>query len=161
MTVAGRLDRFRPLGGQCCLRRRHPVGLHQHDVDRGHAVAGLAQHGPAFVTGVAELLKLALELTAFSCPREVAALPEQLLAEPCRLNVPSSEMARPATLRALHVQANPRVALTIDTTTFPPHVPLVRGTARVEVVDGAPFVSSPWATAHADRSKTPDLSTSR
>ena len=41
-----------------------------------------------------------------------------------------------AKVRAL--QANPRVALTIDTTTFPPHVLLVRGTARVEVVDGVP-----------------------
>ena len=41
-----------------------------------------------------------------------------------------------AKVRAL--QANPEVALTIDTTTFPPHVLLVRGTARVEVVDGVP-----------------------
>ena len=41
-----------------------------------------------------------------------------------------------AKVRAL--QANPKVALTIDTTTFPPHVLLVRGTARVEVVDGVP-----------------------
>src|SRR5215212_1384869 len=39
-------------------------------------------------------------------------------------------------VRAL--QANPKVALTIDTTTFPPHVLLVRGTASVEVVDGVP-----------------------
>jgi len=36
------------------------------------------------------------------------------------------------------IQANPRVALTIDTTTFPPHVLLVRGKASVEVVDGVP-----------------------
>jgi len=41
-----------------------------------------------------------------------------------------------AKVRAL--QANPKVALTIDSTTFPPHVLLVRGTARVEVVDGVP-----------------------
>ncbi len=41
-----------------------------------------------------------------------------------------------AKVRAL--QANPQVALTIDTTTFPPHVMLVRGTASVEVVDGVP-----------------------
>ncbi len=34
------------------------------------------------------------------------------------------------------LQANPNVALTIDTNTFPPHVLLVRGTARVEIVDG-------------------------
>ena len=37
-------------------------------------------------------------------------------------------------MRAL--RANPKVALTIDTNTFPPHVLLVRGTARVEIVDG-------------------------
>jgi len=36
------------------------------------------------------------------------------------------------------LQANPKVALTIDTNTFPPHVLLVRGTASVEVVDGVP-----------------------
>ena len=37
-------------------------------------------------------------------------------------------------MRAL--RANPKVALTIDTNTFPPHVLLVRGAARVEIVDG-------------------------
>ena len=36
------------------------------------------------------------------------------------------------------LRANPKVALTIDTTTFPPLVLLVRGTAGVEVVDGVP-----------------------
>jgi hypothetical protein len=34
------------------------------------------------------------------------------------------------------LQANPQVALTIDTNAFPPHVLLVRGIARVEMVDG-------------------------
>ncbi|HTP17238.1 MAG TPA: pyridoxamine 5'-phosphate oxidase family protein [Streptosporangiaceae bacterium] len=34
--------------------------------------------------------------------------------------------------------AHPKVALTIDTDTWPPHVLLVRGTASVEVVDGIP-----------------------
>ena len=34
---------------------------------------------------------------------------------------------------------NPKVALTIDTDTQPPHVLLVRGTAQIEVVDGVPF----------------------
>ena len=34
---------------------------------------------------------------------------------------------------------NPKVALTIDTNTQPPHVLLVRGTAHIEVVDGVPF----------------------
>lgn len=33
---------------------------------------------------------------------------------------------------------NPKVALTIDTSTFPPHVLLVRGEAAVDVVDGVP-----------------------
>jgi hypothetical protein len=34
------------------------------------------------------------------------------------------------------LKTNPKVALTIDTNAFPPHVLLVRGTARVEIVDG-------------------------
>jgi hypothetical protein len=34
--------------------------------------------------------------------------------------------------------ASPRVALTIDTNGFPPHVLLVRGTAHVEIVEGVP-----------------------
>ncbi len=34
---------------------------------------------------------------------------------------------------------NPKVALTIDTDTQPPHVLLVRGTAHIEVVEGVPF----------------------
>ena len=63
----------------------------------------------ALVTGVIELLKLDLELATFSCPREVAALPEYHLAEPCRLNVPSSEMARPATVQVLDVRRGQRV----------------------------------------------------
>jgi hypothetical protein len=41
-----------------------------------------------------------------------------------------------AKVRAL--EADPKVALTIDTNTFPPRVLLVRGTARLEVVDGVP-----------------------
>ncbi len=52
-------------------------------------------------------------------------------------------LARPATVQNLQVRANPTVALTIDTTTFPAHVLLVRGTARVEVVDGRPSGSAP------------------
>jgi hypothetical protein len=36
------------------------------------------------------------------------------------------------------LETDPRVALTIDTTAFPPHILLVRGTARIEVVDGVP-----------------------
>jgi hypothetical protein len=34
--------------------------------------------------------------------------------------------------------ANPKVAMTIDTDTQPPHILLVRGTASVEIVDGVP-----------------------
>lgn len=34
--------------------------------------------------------------------------------------------------------ANSKVAMTIDTNTFPPHVLLVRGTATLEEVDGVP-----------------------
>ena len=34
--------------------------------------------------------------------------------------------------------ANPKVALTVDTDSFPPHVLLIRGEAVVEVVDGVP-----------------------
>jgi hypothetical protein len=34
--------------------------------------------------------------------------------------------------------ADPKVALTVDTDSFPPHVLLVRGVAAVEVVDGVP-----------------------
>jgi hypothetical protein len=41
-----------------------------------------------------------------------------------------------AKVRAL--EAVPRVALTIDANTFPPHVLLVRARASVEVVDGVP-----------------------
>ncbi len=39
-------------------------------------------------------------------------------------------------VRAL--KGDPKVALTIDTDTQPPHVLLVRGTASVEIVDGVP-----------------------
>lgn len=34
--------------------------------------------------------------------------------------------------------ANPKVAMTIDTDTQPPHTLLVRGTASIEIVDGVP-----------------------
>jgi hypothetical protein len=36
------------------------------------------------------------------------------------------------------LKANPKVALTVDTNTFPPHVLLVRGTAVIDIVDGVP-----------------------
>ena len=36
------------------------------------------------------------------------------------------------------LKTNPKVALTIDTTAFPPHVLLVRGTAAIDTVDGIP-----------------------
>lgn len=40
--------------------------------------------------------------------------------------------------------ADPRVALTVDTSSFPPHVLLVRGEASLEIVDGVPdeFIES-------------------
>lgn len=34
--------------------------------------------------------------------------------------------------------ANPKVALTVDTNAFPPHVLLVRGIAAIDIVDGIP-----------------------
>jgi hypothetical protein len=37
------------------------------------------------------------------------------------------------------LRANPKVALTIDTETQPPHILLIRGTAGVEIVDGIPM----------------------
>ena len=40
-------------------------------------------------------------------------------------------------VRALTAQ--PKVALTIDTNSFPPHVLTVRGTASIDVVDGVPW----------------------
>ena len=36
------------------------------------------------------------------------------------------------------LEADPRVALTIDTTDFPPHLLLVRGTADIKIVNGVP-----------------------
>ncbi|HJT72283.1 MAG TPA: pyridoxamine 5'-phosphate oxidase family protein [Terriglobales bacterium] len=36
------------------------------------------------------------------------------------------------------LRANPKVALTIDTETFPPHVLLIRGSAAIDIVDGVP-----------------------
>ena len=41
-----------------------------------------------------------------------------------------------AKVRAL--EADPRVALTIDDTDMPPHILLVRGTASIEIVNGVP-----------------------
>ncbi len=42
----------------------------------------------------------------------------------------------PSAPKVRALAANPKVALTIDTTTWPPHVLLVRGTATIDVVDG-------------------------
>lgn len=36
------------------------------------------------------------------------------------------------------LKASPKVALTVDTENFPPHVLLVRGTAAIDIVDGVP-----------------------
>jgi nitroimidazol reductase NimA-like FMN-containing flavoprotein (pyridoxamine 5'-phosphate oxidase superfamily) len=44
----------------------------------------------------------------------------------------------PGSPKVRALEANPRVALTIDTQAFPPHLLLVRGTATLKVVDGMP-----------------------
>jgi hypothetical protein len=44
----------------------------------------------------------------------------------------------PHAAKVAALRADPRVALTIDTNAFPPHVLLARGTTGVEVVDGVP-----------------------
>jgi uncharacterized pyridoxamine 5'-phosphate oxidase family protein len=36
------------------------------------------------------------------------------------------------------LKANPQIALTIDTTDHPPQIPLIRGAASLETVDGIP-----------------------
>jgi Pyridoxamine 5'-phosphate oxidase len=44
----------------------------------------------------------------------------------------------PNSAKVAALRANPAVALTVDTDTYPPHVLLVRGTAALESVDGVP-----------------------
>jgi hypothetical protein len=44
----------------------------------------------------------------------------------------------PGSPKVRALQANPRVAMTFDTESFPPHILLVRGTATVRTVDGVP-----------------------
>lgn len=44
----------------------------------------------------------------------------------------------PKSAKVAALRRNPRVAITIDTEGYPPHVLLVRGSASVEVVDGVP-----------------------
>ncbi|PXY19229.1 pyridoxamine 5'-phosphate oxidase family protein [Prauserella muralis] len=44
----------------------------------------------------------------------------------------------PASAKVAALRHNPRVALTIDTETYPPRALLVRGAATVEIVDGVP-----------------------
>lgn len=44
----------------------------------------------------------------------------------------------PASAKVRALRQNPRVALTIDTNDFPPHVLLIRGAATLELVDGVP-----------------------
>jgi hypothetical protein len=50
------------------------------------------------------------------------------------------------------LKANPKVAFTVDTNTFPPHVLLVRGTTAIDIVDGVP----PEYLAASRRSVGPD-----
>jgi hypothetical protein len=44
----------------------------------------------------------------------------------------------PKSAKVSALRANPKVAITIDTESFPPRVLLVRGTATVDLVDGVP-----------------------
>jgi hypothetical protein len=44
----------------------------------------------------------------------------------------------PTSAKVRALQQNPRVAITIDTEGYPPRVLLVRGAARVDLVDGVP-----------------------
>lgn len=44
----------------------------------------------------------------------------------------------PRSAKVAALRANPQVALTIDTNTFPPKALLIRGTATLEEVDGVP-----------------------
>ena len=59
----------------------------------------------------------------------------------------------PTSAKVPALRRNPRVALTVDTEGFPPHVLLVRGTASVEVVDGVPdaYVAASRKLVPADR----------
>jgi hypothetical protein len=58
----------------------------------------------------------------------------------------------PKAPKVRHLQADPRVALTIDTAGLPPRVLLVRGTAALETVDGVPdgFVEATRRTVPAE-----------
>ena len=44
----------------------------------------------------------------------------------------------PGSPKVQALEANPNVAMTIDTQSFPPHILLVRGTATLRTVDGVP-----------------------
>lgn len=44
----------------------------------------------------------------------------------------------PKAAKVCALQKNPRVAITIDTESFPPHVLLMRGSATLELVEGVP-----------------------
>ena len=44
----------------------------------------------------------------------------------------------PTSAKVKALEQNPRVAITIDTEAFPPHVLLIRGSATLELVDGVP-----------------------
>jgi Pyridoxamine 5'-phosphate oxidase len=55
------------------------------------------------------------------------------------------------------LKTNPKVALTVDTNAFPPHVLLVRGTAAIDIVDGVP-PGIPRGIQKGCRSRTVGLS---
>src|SRR3954454_9377637 len=48
----------------------------------------------------------------------------------------------PTSAKVRALEQNPRIALTIDTESFPPHVLMIRGSARLELVDGVPDATS-------------------
>jgi hypothetical protein len=111
-------------------------------------------------TTVAEVLAkpIAQELLASSVPARLAyagldgdprVVPVAFLWTGSTLVVASV----PTSAKVPALRRNPRVALTVDTEGFPPHVLLVRGTASVEVVDGVPdaYVAASRKLVPADR----------
>jgi hypothetical protein len=69
----------------------------------------------------------------------------------------------PHAAKVVAIETNPGVALTIDTTTFPSQVLLVRGTATVEVIDGVPpeYLLGPRRSSASSNSRHSRLRCSR
>jgi hypothetical protein len=109
-------------------------------------VALVVKHGPHAVPDPFGSLIAAQDVAT----PDLFQLPEPLL----------HPIARPDVL-AVGLNPGYNAAESMPTLSSPAHVLQVRGTACVQVVGGVPSGSSPWATAHADRSKTPASSTAR